>query len=57
MDMLFVTQLAFKEEDNKKKVRTAKAAVDKVLWDPNLDKSEFVVGYFDKYMGTLEVPI
>lgn len=55
--MLFISQLAFKEEDSKKKVRTAKAAVDKVLWDPNLDKSEFVVGYFDKYMGTLELPI
>lgn len=54
---MFVSQLAFKEEDVKKKVRTAKAAIDKVLWDPNLDSSEYTVGYFDKYMGTLEMSI
>lgn len=36
---MFISQLAYKEDDVKKKVRTAKAAIDKVLWDPNLDKS------------------
>lgn len=38
-------------------MRTAKAAIDKVVWDPNIDTNEFTVGYFDKYMGTLETPI
>jgi uncharacterized protein (UPF0248 family) len=54
---MFFTQLAYKEEESKKKVRTAKAAIDKVLWDPNLDQNEFSVGYFDKYMGVLETKI
>ena len=36
-----------------KKLRTAKAILDKILWS-NLNKEEFRVGYLDKEMGLIE---
>lgn len=34
-----------------------KAVLDKILWDPNLNKDEYKVGYFDKYMGILDIKV
>jgi hypothetical protein len=36
-----------------RKLRTAKAVLDKILWC-NLNKDEFKVGYVDKKMGLIE---
>ena len=34
-----------------------KAVLDKIEWDPNLNKSEYKIGYLDKYMGLLDVTV
>lgn len=41
--------------EKKDKLRTAKNIIDKITWDPNIEKEEFRVGYLDKYEGVLEV--
>ena len=43
-----------KEETGKvKKLRTAKAILDKIMWS-DVKKDEFKVGYMDKEMGLIE---
>jgi uncharacterized protein (UPF0248 family) len=39
--------------EKKEKLRTAKNIIDKITWDPNLNKEDFRVGYLDKYEGLL----
>lgn len=43
------------EPVKQKKLRTSKAVLDRILWDDNLDKTEFRIGLIDKDMGTIEV--
>lgn len=40
-----------------KKLRTAKAVIDKILWAGPRDKSEYKIGVADKDMGTIEVTL
>uniref|UniRef100_A0A3B4AE74 Leukocyte receptor cluster (LRC) member 9 n=1 Tax=Periophthalmus magnuspinnatus TaxID=409849 RepID=A0A3B4AE74_9GOBI len=37
-------------------MRTADDVISRVLWDPSVDSSEFVVGYVDRFLGVLERP-
>lgn len=55
-DVIFVIQCPNqqREEPNRmKRLRTAKAVLDKILWS-SLNKEEFKVGYMDKDMGLIE---
>ncbi|KAM9310350.1 leukocyte receptor cluster member 9 isoform 2-T2 [Pholidichthys leucotaenia] len=46
-----------KGEMNKKpRMRTADDVISRILWDPSVDGSEFVVGYVDRFLGVLERP-
>ena len=40
--------------DKTKKFRTAADAMNRIRWDPQLDSSDFVVGYEDRFMGAQE---
>lgn len=37
-------------------MRTADDVISRVLWDPSVDASDFVVGYVDRFLGVLERP-
>ncbi|XP_001376979.4 leukocyte receptor cluster member 9 [Monodelphis domestica] len=37
-------------------MRTARAVIDRILWDPQLDPDDFSVGYVDRFRGVLEEP-
>lgn len=37
-------------------MRTADDVISRILWDPVVDSSEFVVGYVDRFLGVLERP-
>jgi len=38
------------------KFKGADHIYDRILWDEKLDKSEFSIGYEDRFLGILEVP-
>ncbi|KAK3292335.1 2'-5' RNA ligase superfamily-domain-containing protein [Chaetomium fimeti] len=40
--------------DKTKKFRTAADAINRIRWDPQLDSSDFVVGYEDRFTGAQE---
>ncbi|XP_077577885.1 leukocyte receptor cluster member 9 [Stigmatopora nigra] len=45
------------EDVNKKpRMRTADDVISRILWDPSLDGSEFIVGYLDRFLGVLDRP-
>lgn len=37
-------------------MRTADDVISRILWDPVVNSSEFVVGYVDRFLGVLERP-
>ncbi|XP_037640832.1 leukocyte receptor cluster member 9 isoform X1 [Sebastes umbrosus] len=45
-----------KEVYKKPRMRTADDVISRILWDPPVDGSEFVVGYVDRFLGVLERP-
>uniref|UniRef100_A0A8D3AP16 C3H1-type domain-containing protein n=2 Tax=Scophthalmus maximus TaxID=52904 RepID=A0A8D3AP16_SCOMX len=45
-----------KEVNKKPRMRTADEVISRILWDPSVDSSEFVVGYVDRFLGVLERP-
>lgn len=45
-----------KEVNKKPRMRTADDVISRILWDPSVDSSEFVVGYVDRFLGVLERP-
>lgn len=45
-----------KEGNKKPRMRTADDVISRILWDPSVDASEFVVGYVDRFLGVLERP-
>ncbi|XP_056143027.1 LOW QUALITY PROTEIN: leukocyte receptor cluster member 9 [Lampris incognitus] len=45
-----------KESKKKPRMRTADDVISRVLWDPWLEASGFVVGYVDRFLGVLERP-
>lgn len=44
------------ESKKKPRMRTADDIISRILWDPVVDSSEFVVGYVDRFLGVLERP-
>jgi uncharacterized protein (UPF0248 family) len=40
--------------DKTKKFRTAADAINRIRWDPQLDSSDFLVGYEDRFIGPQE---
>lgn len=44
------------EVNKKPRMRTADDVISRILWDPSVDASEFVVGYVDRFLGVLERP-
>lgn len=44
------------EVNKKPRMRTADEVISRILWDPSVDASEFVVGYVDRFLGVLERP-
>ncbi|XP_030606383.1 leukocyte receptor cluster member 9 isoform X1 [Archocentrus centrarchus] len=45
-----------REVNKKPRMRTADDVISRILWDPSVDASEFVVGYVDRFLGVLERP-
>ncbi|XP_041650046.1 leukocyte receptor cluster member 9 isoform X2 [Cheilinus undulatus] len=45
-----------KEVNKKPRMRTADDVISRILWDPSVDSSEFIVGYVDRFLGVLERP-
>ncbi|XP_045901148.1 leukocyte receptor cluster member 9 isoform X1 [Micropterus dolomieu] len=45
-----------KEVNKKPRMRTADEVISRILWDPSVDSSEFLVGYVDRFLGVLERP-
>ena len=39
------------------KFRTAQDVIKRLRWDPHLDRSDFVVGYEDRFLGAREKPL
>lgn len=37
-------------------MRTADDVISRILWDPSVDASRFVVGYVDRFLGVVERP-
>ncbi|XP_024123055.1 leukocyte receptor cluster member 9 [Oryzias melastigma] len=44
------------EVTKKPRMRTADDVISRILWDPSVDASEFIVGYVDRFLGVLERP-
>ncbi|XP_077454223.1 leukocyte receptor cluster member 9 [Stigmatopora argus] len=45
------------DDVNKKpRMRTADDIISRILWDPSVDASEFIVGYVDRFLGVLDRP-
>lgn len=44
------------EVNKKPRMRTADDVISRILWDPLVDASEFIVGYVDRFLGVLERP-
>uniref|UniRef100_A0AAQ6IF34 C3H1-type domain-containing protein n=1 Tax=Anabas testudineus TaxID=64144 RepID=A0AAQ6IF34_ANATE len=45
-----------KEVNKKPRMRTADDVISRVLWDPSVEPSEFIVGYVDRFLGVIERP-
>lgn len=45
-----------KESNKKPRMRTADDVISRILWDPSVDSSQFIVGYVDRFLGVLERP-
>ncbi|KAM7383359.1 hypothetical protein PAMP_003020 [Pampus punctatissimus] len=45
-----------KDLSKKPRMRTADDVISRILWDPSVDASKFVVGYVDRFLGVLERP-
>ncbi|XP_053182545.1 leukocyte receptor cluster member 9 [Scomber japonicus] len=45
-----------KDVSKKPRMRTADDVISRILWDPSVDASKFVVGYVDRFLGVLERP-
>uniref|UniRef100_UPI003AADF6BE leukocyte receptor cluster member 9 isoform X1 n=1 Tax=Centroberyx gerrardi TaxID=166262 RepID=UPI003AADF6BE len=45
-----------KELNKKPRMRTADDVISRILWDPSVEASEFIVGYVDRFLGVLERP-
>lgn len=45
-----------KETNKKPRMRTADDVISRILWDPSVDSSQFIVGYVDRFLGVLERP-
>ncbi|XP_037836212.1 leukocyte receptor cluster member 9 isoform X2 [Kryptolebias marmoratus] len=45
-----------REVNKKPRMRTADEVISRILWDPSVDTSEFVVGYVDRFLGVMERP-
>lgn len=52
----FFMSHSFSEVNKKPRMRTADDVISRILWDPSVDASEFVVGYVDRFLGVLERP-
>lgn len=53
---LFIFVLSNSDGNKKPRMRTADDVISRILWDPVVDSSEFVVGYVDRFLGVLERP-
>ncbi|XP_068614101.1 leukocyte receptor cluster member 9 [Brachionichthys hirsutus] len=42
--------------NKKPRMRTADDVISRIMWDPSIDGSDFVVGYVDRFLGVLERP-
>lgn len=47
---------SYSEVNKKPPMRTADDVISRILWDPFVNASEFVVGYVDRFLGVLERP-
>nr|XP_057912263.1 leukocyte receptor cluster member 9 isoform X2 [Doryrhamphus excisus] len=46
-----------KDDISKKpRMRTADDIISRIVWDPSVDASQFLVGYVDRFLGVLERP-
>ncbi|XP_015236724.1 PREDICTED: leukocyte receptor cluster member 9 isoform X2 [Cyprinodon variegatus] len=45
-----------KDVNKKPRMRTADDVISRILWDPSVEASDFVVGYIDRFLGILERP-
>lgn len=54
--LFFVVVLIHLDGNKKPRMRTADDVISRILWDPVVDSSEFVVGYVDRFLGVLERP-
>lgn len=45
-----------REVNKKPRMRTADDVISRILWDPSVEASDFVVGYVDRFLGVLERP-
>uniref|UniRef100_H3C6C1 C3H1-type domain-containing protein n=1 Tax=Tetraodon nigroviridis TaxID=99883 RepID=H3C6C1_TETNG len=52
----FFFLLSNPDGNKKPRMRTADDVISRILWDPVVDSSEFVVGYVDRFLGVLERP-
>jgi len=43
------------EKNSNKKFKGADHILDRVLWDPELNADEFIIGYEDRFVGILEI--
>ncbi|KAJ5626366.1 hypothetical protein N7510_002675 [Penicillium lagena] len=44
-------------ESAENKLRTASDVINRLLWDPSYDHSDFVIGYEDRFEGRLEASL
>jgi uncharacterized protein (UPF0248 family) len=42
------------EETTKKTLRMSKEIIDRIRWDKNFDTEQLIIGYLDRFVGTLE---
>jgi hypothetical protein len=53
----FVSLYRKSSDVSKKKFIPAFKVLNRILWDPALSKEEFIIGYEDRFLGILEIPI
>ena len=44
------------ENENKKKLMPADKVIDRIKWDANLNKDDYIICYEDRFLGNMEVP-
>lgn len=49
-------ELSPADVNKKPRMRTADDVISRILWDPSVEASDFVVGYIDRFLGILERP-